>query len=90
MTHHLFSVAAMAAYMVAAITVLLYSRDGATHRRHVSWLAWLLLVVLGGSAIELLLHPAAVNAFEAGRALLLALFIVRKRGNVAQLIWSEK
>lgn len=81
---------ALAAYMVAIAALLLYRRDGAQHRRHASWLAWLLLVVVGGSAIELLLYPKPVGFFEAGRAALLALFIVRTRGNVARLLWSDK
>lgn len=84
------AVIALAAYMVAIAALLLYRRDGARHRHHVSWLAWLLLVVLGGSAIDQLLLPRAVSIFDAGRAALLALFIVRTRGNVARLLWSDK
>lgn len=84
------AMAALAAYTLAIFSLLLYRRDGARHRHHVSWLAWLLLVVLGGSAIELLLHAKTVTAFEASRSALLSLFIVRVRGNVARLLWSEK
>lgn len=84
------AVIALAAYTLAIFALLLYRRDGARHRHHISWLAYALLVVLGGSAIELLLHATAVSYFEAGRAALLALFIVRSRGNVARLLWSEK
>jgi hypothetical protein len=84
------AVIAMAAYTVAIFALLLYERDGARHRHHVSWMAYGLLVVLGGSAIELLLHAKVVSYFEAGRAALLALFIVRSRGNVARLLRSEK
>lgn len=78
------------AYVVAIGALLLYRKDGARHRRHISWLAWLILVILGGSAIELMLHREAVSVFEAGRGVLLALFIVLSRGNVARLLWSEK
>lgn len=85
-----YAVIALAAYMLSVIALLLYRREGARHRHHVSWLAYLLLVVLGGSAIELLLHAKAVSALEAGRAALLALFVVQSRGNVARLLWSEK
>lgn len=84
------AVIALAAYTVAIAALLLYERAGARHRNHVSWLAYALLVVLGGSAIEQLLHAPAVNWFEAGRAALLALFIVRSRGNVARLLRSEE
>lgn len=84
------AVIALAAYTVCIFALLLYRRDGARHRRHISWLAYALLVVLGGSAIELLLQAKAVSYFEAGRAALLALFIVRSRGNVARLLWSEQ
>lgn len=84
------AVIALASYIVAVFALLLYQRDGARHRHHISWLAYVLLVVLGGSAIDLLLHAKAVSYFEAGRAALLALFIVRARGNVAHLLRSEK
>lgn len=84
------AVIAMMAYTVAILALLLYERAGARHRYRVSWLAYAMLVVLGGSAIELLLHAKAVGYFEAGRAVFLALFIVRSRGNVAHLLRSEK
>lgn len=82
--------AALVAYVVAIAALLLYRKDGARHRRHVSWLAWIILVILGGSAIDLMLHSAGISLFEAGRAVLLALFIVLSRGNVARLLWSEE
>lgn len=85
-----FAVIALGAYMVTIAALLLYRRDGAAHCHQSSWLAWLLLVIAGGSAIELLVYAGRVGPFEAGRAALLAVFIVRTRGNVARLLWSEK
>ena len=81
---------ALAAVTLAILALLMYQRDGARHRHHISWLAYVLLVVLGEYAIELLLQAKSVSYFEAGRAAVLALFIVRSRGNVARLLWSEK
>jgi len=86
-----FVVIALLAYSVTIAALLLYRRDdGAQHCHHASWLAWLLLVVAGGSAIELLMYAGTTGPFEAGRAALLALLIVRTRGNVARLLWSDK
>lgn len=89
MTHPSFALLALLAYAGAALCLLLYRKDGARHRHHVSWIAWALLVTLGGSAIELLLNPKAVGLFEAMQAVTLFLFIFGARGNVARLLWSE-
>ncbi|RAS15843.1 phage holin family protein [Paraburkholderia bryophila] len=81
---------ALAAYFAAIVRVLTYRRQGARHRRHVSWIAWALVVVMGGSAIELALHAKSTGIFEAGSAVLLALFVLGVRGNVARLLWSNE
>ncbi|ASL48341.1 Protoheme IX farnesyltransferase [Burkholderia sp. AD24] len=81
---------ALAAYIAAIVRVLTYRRQGARHRRHVSWIAWALVVVMGGSAIELALHAKSTGIFEAGSAVLLALFVFGVRGNVARLLWSNE
>src|SRR3546814_6139750 len=47
----------------------LFRSDGARHRLHVSLIAWMFLVTLGGSAIELAYHPHMVDVFEACRAI---------------------
>lgn len=89
MLHNPFAVIALLAYLAAIVRLLVYRKNGARHRRNVSLLAWLLLVMLGGSAIELTVHAADVGAFDAGRAVLLSLFIFGARGNVARLLRSE-
>ena len=81
---------ALAAYVAAIVRVLTFRRRGARHRRHVSWIAWALVVVMGGSAIELALHAKSVGIFEAGSAVLLALFLFGVRGNVARLLWCNE
>jgi hypothetical protein len=80
---------AQLAQLAAVLLLLTYRRNGARHRHHVSWLAWLLVVVLGGSSIELALHAKQVGFFEAGKAVLLALFVFCARGNVARLLRSD-
>ena len=84
-----FAVIALAAYIASIVRLLTYRRQGSRHRRHVSWIAWALVVVMGGSAIELALHAKSIGVFETGSAVLLALFLFRVRGNVARLLWSE-
>lgn len=84
--HNPLALIALAAYIVAALCILAYRRDGARHRHHVSWLAWLLLVALGGSAIELVINAKSVGLFEAARATLFSLFVFSARGNVARLL----
>ncbi|KWB84357.1 phage holin family protein [Burkholderia ubonensis] len=79
---------ALAAHLAALVRVLAYRRNGARHRRHVSWVAWALVVVTGGASIELL-HAASVGFFEAATAVLLAMFVYSARGNVARLLRRE-
>ena len=87
--HNPLALIALIAYSVAALRILSYRRDGARHRNHVSWFAWLMLVALGGSAIELALHAKSVGYFEAARAVLFTVLIFGARGNVARLLRSE-
>ena len=86
MMHNPLALIALIAYSVAALRILAYRRDGARHRHHVSWFAWLLLVALGGSAIELVIHAKTVGAFEAARAALFSVLVFGARGNVARLL----
>lgn len=86
---HLYALIAFVAYAGATLCLLAYRRDGARHRHHVSWLAWALLVVLAGSAVNVLLQAHRLDFFEVARAVLLALFIFGSRGNVARLLRSE-
>lgn len=87
--HVSFALIALAAHIAALARVLTYRRNGARHRHHVSWVAWALVAVSGGSAIELALHAKHVGIFEAATAVLLALFVFASRGNVARLLRSD-
>lgn len=85
---HLFTLISFLAYAGAALCLLLYRKDGARHRQHVSWVAWALLVILAGSCVELLVDGHPVSPFEACRAVLFSLFVFGSRGNVARLLRS--
>ena len=86
---HLYALIAFIAYAGSAARLLAYRKDGARHRHHVSWIAWALLVILAGSAIDVLLHAHPIDFFEAARAVAFAVFIFGTRGNVARLLRSE-
>jgi len=90
MTAHAYAYAAAAAYFVSIALLLTYRRGHARYRGAVAWFAWLLLVILGGSLIELVLAPGNVGLFEAGRAVLISLFVWGVRGNVARIFWSDE
>ena len=87
---HTFALIAFLAYALTGVRLLLYRKEGARHRRHVSWLAWALLVILAGSSVELVVDGHPTGFFEAARAVLLSLFVFGARGNVARLLWSER
>ncbi|CAN7192595.1 phage holin family protein [Trinickia sp. LjRoot230] len=86
--HNLLALIALFAYSVASLRILAYRREGARHRHHISWFAWLLLAVLGGSAIELIVHAKTVGFFEAARAVTFTILVFGARGNVARLLRS--
>lgn len=79
----------LAAYVAAIAQLLTYSKAGARYRPRFSWLAWLFLVILGGSVIELLFNTRMFDLFDAGRATLLSLCVFGVRGNVARLFRSD-
>lgn len=84
-----FALIALVACVAACLRLLLYRKQGARHRHHVSWLAWALLAILGSSAIDLAVHARDIGFLEAMRTALLSLFVFGARGNVARLLWSE-
>ncbi|HEP6428413.1 phage holin family protein [Burkholderia cenocepacia] len=84
-----FALIALAAHLAVLVRVLTYRRNGARHRRHASWFAWMLVAVAGGASIEWLLHTGAVGFFDAATAVFLAMFVCGTRGNVARLLRSE-
>ncbi|CAE6841616.1 hypothetical protein R69746_06950 [Paraburkholderia aspalathi] len=88
--HISFALIALAAHLASVVRVLTYRKNGARHRYHVSWIAWVLVAVMGGSAIELALHAESADFFEAASAVLLALFVFGSRGNIARLLWRSE
>ena len=76
-------------YFLAFFRLLVYRKEGARHRRHVAWVAWAIMVVLGGSGIELALSSAPFSYMETARTILLDLIIYNARGNVARMLWKE-
>ncbi|TCW81005.1 hypothetical protein C5O80_22755 [Burkholderia sp. SRS-46] len=88
--HVSFALVALAAHLVVIVRVLTYRKNGARHRSHVAWAAWLIVAISGGSAIELLIHPQPAGFYQATQALLLALIVHLARGNVARLMRSKE
>lgn len=86
--HSFFACASLSAYVAIALRIFFYRRGGANHRAHVSWIAWMLLALVGGYAIELAVHPRPVGFFEAASGVVLAFIVHCARGNVARLLWS--
>ena len=81
-----FALIALTAYLSTLVRVLAYRRNGARHRHVIAWVAWALVAVMGGSAIELIMDVERTGIFEAATAVLLAVFVNRVRGNVARLL----
>ncbi|ALJ72171.1 hypothetical protein TR70_2660 [Burkholderia pseudomallei] len=81
---------ALAAHLAVIVRVLTYRKNGARHRFHVAWAAWVIVAISGGSAIELLFRPKPTGFFHAALAVLLAVLVYLARGNVARLLRSDE
>jgi hypothetical membrane protein len=90
MHFHPFALFALIAYVLIFVRLLTYRRKGARHRHGIAWLAWLLIVIAGWSAMDFLLRAPDVSAIEAFRAVLICVFVFCARGNVACLLRSDK
>ncbi|HWX12865.1 MAG TPA: phage holin family protein [Trinickia sp.] len=88
--HTAFALIALAAHLTALMRLLAYRRNRARYRNHISWVAWAIVAVIGGSSVELTLHAARVGFFDAATAVLLAAFVCGARGNVARLLRPEE
>jgi len=77
---------ALMSYVICCIQLLCYQRGMANYRFHVSFMAWLLIVFTGTSALEILLGTAHSSFGETGIALTLCVLVYRAQGNVASII----
>lgn len=75
----------IAANVYSLAWLLSYRRGSANFKRCVSWLAYALVLALGGQVVEVGLNHAIATPADAGLAILLSVFIHRARGNVACL-----
>lgn len=88
MIEFLFQFIAVLAYLICGIRIACYSREETAFHRGYSWLATLLIASFLGQSVHILFFKDPVTLWDAIFALLLAVIVLRSRGNVAKLIWS--
>lgn len=71
------------ANVATAARLICYQRHGARYRPIVSLLAYLLIVFSGGQVIDVLVNNSPVTVWQAGFSAVVALLVLRARGNVA-------
>lgn len=76
----------VAANVLIAGRLICYQRHGARYRPVMSILAYLLIVCAGGQVIDVLVNRAPVSIWDAGFAVVVALLVVRARGNVSCIV----
>lgn len=74
------------ANVLTAGLLICYRRHGARYRPAMSILAYLLIVCAGGQVIDVLVNRSPVSIWQAGFAVVVALLVVRARGNVACIV----
>ena len=88
MIEFLFQFIAVLAYLICGIRIACYSRKETAFHRGYSWLATLLIASFLGQSVHILFFKDPVTLWDTIFALLLAVIVLRSRGNVAKLIWS--
>lgn len=81
----IFAVVTALSLSISALRLVCYQRQGARFKRSISMLAYLLIVCLGGGAIDIVLNHSVVHWWQAGIAVVFAVLVWRARGNVAVL-----
>ncbi len=71
------------ANVATAVRLICYQRHGARYRPIISGLAYLLIVCSGGQVIDVLINNSPVTIWQAGFSFVVALLVLRARGNVA-------
>lgn len=73
------------ANLVSVAVLMCYRRGTSRYKPWASILAYLLLVALGGQAIDVSLNAGGASVWDAAVSVLIAVVVVRARGNVAAI-----
>ncbi|MGB6103628.1 MAG: phage holin family protein [Pusillimonas sp.] len=71
---------------MTAARLICYQRQGARYRLGMSFLAYLLIVCSGGQVIDVLVNNSPVTVWQAVFSAVVALLVLRARGNVASVV----
>lgn len=74
------------ANILTAARLICYQRNNAQYRLGMSVLAYLLIVCAGGQVIDVLINQTPVTPWQAGFSAVVALLVIRARGNVASVV----
>lgn len=83
-----FQIVALIAYMICGLRIICFDAQGLKHRRGYSVIATILIAAFMGQSVHILFFKDPVTLWDAIFAILLAVLILRTKGNVAKLIWS--
>lgn len=83
-----FQIVALIAYMICGLRIICFDAQGLQHRRVYSVIATILIAAFMGQSVHILFFKDPVTLWDAIFAILLAVLILRTKGNVAKLIWS--
>ncbi|WP_051593636.1 phage holin family protein [Achromobacter sp. DH1f] len=83
--HHLVAFLFVLANFATALRLACYQRRGARYRLGMSVVAYLMVVLTGGQALDVLARQGSVTPWQLGLTLLLAFLVFRARGNVANI-----
>lgn len=75
----------LVANLISVAVLMCYRRGSSRYKPLMSILAYLLLVSLGGQAIDVSLNAGGASAWDASVSVLIAVVVVRARGNVAAM-----
>lgn len=73
------------ANLVSVAVLMCYRRGDSRYKPWISILAYLLLVALGGQAIDVSINAGGASGWDAAVSVLVMIVVVRARGNVAAM-----
>lgn len=81
-----FETVAVIANLVTAARLILYRRGGSQFKRGMSVIAWALIVLTGGYAIDVVFNATPVSPYGSGLSVVLMILVLRAHGNVSKVV----
>lgn len=81
-----FAIIAVIANTLTALRLIVYRRDNSSYKWEMSLVAWILIALSGGYAIDVATNLTPVSPYGAGLSVVLCVLVWRAHGNVSNVV----